>query len=133
VIGADGKIQYERVAGHPGDRTYGNSVRSVVRGVVVDPCGQQGARPETAGTVPPDRPGRATAHSGVSRSAVDRPPPAGGGRRPDPLVDVSHPSPIAIDGVLTLVPPCHRRGRRHVVIYKLCFSGWTHGERLTRR
>ena len=37
VIDADGVVQYEQVADHPGDRTYGNFVRYYIRNGFEDP------------------------------------------------------------------------------------------------
>jgi peroxiredoxin len=37
VIDSDGKVQYEQVADHPGDRTYGNFVRYFIRNDFADP------------------------------------------------------------------------------------------------
>ena len=39
VVDTDGAIRYERVADHPGDRTYGNFVRYLIRNDFEDPLG----------------------------------------------------------------------------------------------
>ena len=39
VIDSDGNVQYEQVADHPGDRTYGNFVRYFIRNDFADPFG----------------------------------------------------------------------------------------------
>jgi peroxiredoxin len=39
IVDADGTVQYEQVAGHPGDRTYGNFVRYFIRGGFAAPFG----------------------------------------------------------------------------------------------
>lgn len=39
VIDSEGTIQYEQVADHPGDRTYGNWVRYFIRNEFADPFG----------------------------------------------------------------------------------------------